>query len=219
MSKYQKFVTEEITRDKIMTADYNPRLIDENNKKALEKGLKEHGLVAPLVWNKRTGNLVSGHQRLSVLDKLEKSKNYELTVAVIDVDEKEEKIINVQMNNKSMQGEFDFDMLGDLSESFGIDMSDFGFNDFDVDMMFGANEKFQDLLKDTKAVEATKEEIKSIREQRKQMNEKYSEEQNADFYFVVVCKNQADKDAILSEISIPKYERYITSEQLRRIKK
>ena len=51
----QSFEYGTITRDKIKTADYNPRLIDEDNLKKLTKGIREHGLVTPLVWNKRTG--------------------------------------------------------------------------------------------------------------------------------------------------------------------
>lgn len=65
---------------------------------------------------------------------------------------------------------------------------------------------------------ATKEEINNIKDQRKEMNEKYSEEQNGDFYFVIVCKSQTEKDKLLSEMSIPKYEQYVTSEHLRRLK-
>ena len=34
------------------------------------------GLLEPLVWNKTTGHLVSGHQRLAQLDSLQRSENY-----------------------------------------------------------------------------------------------------------------------------------------------
>ena len=219
LSRYQKFTTQTINRKDIKTADYNPRLIDEENKKKLEDGLKKFGLVEPLIWNKRTKTLVSGHQRLSILDKLERSSDYELEVSVVDIDEKEEKILNVQLNNKSMQGDFDFDLLGDMALEFDINMADFGFSDFDTEMMFGANEKFLELLPDSKGVETAKADLKEIKEHRKEMNEKYSEEQNADFYFVVVCKNQKEKDEILNKMSVPNYEQYVTVDMLKRIMK
>lgn len=46
----------------------------------------------PLVWNRRTGILVSGHQRLKALDALEGTEDYELTVSVIDVDDLERRV-------------------------------------------------------------------------------------------------------------------------------
>lgn len=202
---------ETIRRTDIQKAPYNPRLIDDANKKRLEKGIKKHGLVEPLVWNRRTGNLVSGHQRLSILDKLEKAKNYELDVSVIDVDEAEEKRINVELNNASMQGAYDYDMLGELALDLGDSLEDLGFSDFDAEIMFGASDKYQDLLPDSVAVETAKGDIREIKENRARMNEKYSKEQNADFYFVVVCKDQKEKDELFSEMSVPNTEQYISA--------
>ena len=109
LSKYQKFEVEVISRGEIHGADYNPRVISEDARKRLKRMLAKHGLVQPLVWNRRTGNLVSGHQRLSQLDQLERSQDYDLQVSVVDVDEREEKILNVQLNNPSMQGDWDMD--------------------------------------------------------------------------------------------------------------
>lgn len=65
-----------IPRNQIKKADYNPRLIDENSLKKLTKDIRQHGLVTPLVWNKRTGVLVSGHQRLAAMDKIHRKKDY-----------------------------------------------------------------------------------------------------------------------------------------------
>ena len=208
-----------IRRKDIKKAPYNPRLIDGENKKRLEKGIKKHGLVEPLVWNVRTGNLVSGHQRLSILDKLEKSKDYELDVSVIDVDEEEEKRINVQLNNASMQGAYDYDMLGELALDLGDSLEDLGFSDFDAEIMFGASDRFQDLVPDSAAVETTKGELQEIKENRARMNEKYAKEQNADYYFVVVCKDQKEKDALLQEMSVPNTEQYVSAAQLKRLRK
>jgi hypothetical protein len=171
------------------------------------------------VWNRRTGNLVSGHQRLSILDKLEKSKNYELDVSVIDVDEDEEKRLNVQLNNASMQGSYDYELLGELALDLGDSLEDLGFSDFDAEIMFGASDRFQELIPDSVAVETAKADIREIKENRAAMNEKYSKEQNADYYFVVVCKDQKEKDAILAEMSIPNTEQYVSASQLKRLRK
>lgn len=124
-----------IPRNQIKKADYNPRLIDENNLKKLTKDIRQHGLVTPLVWNKRTGVLVSGHQRLAAMDKIHRKKDYEVPVAVIDVDEKEEKQLNVQMNNPSLQGSWDLGALAELRDD-GISFEDMGFNPADIDFMY-----------------------------------------------------------------------------------
>ena len=199
-------------------ADYNPRFIDEENKEKLKEGIKKFGLVEPLIWNKRTGTLVSGHQRLSIIDKLKKG-DYELTVSVIDVDEKDEKILNVQLNNKSMQGEFDIESLGNLSLDYDINISDFGFSDLDIEMMYGANEKFAELLPDTAEVAQAKRDIEEVKKDRREMMEQYKNEQSADFYFIVVCKDQKEKDEILTKMNVPIYEQYVTVEMLRRLMK
>lgn len=144
----QSFEYGTITRDKIKTADYNPRLIDEDNLKKLTKGIREHGLVTPLVWNKRTGILVSGHQRLAAADKIYRKKDYEVPVAIIDVDEKEEKTLNVQLNNPSMQGSWDLGALAGLNAD-GINWDDMGFNKADIDFMFDGEIDFDgDVLDD-----------------------------------------------------------------------
>lgn len=212
----ENFKIERIKRSDIKIADYNPRFIDEENKEKLKEGIKKFGLVEPLIWNKRTGTLVSGHQRLSIIDKLKKG-DYELTVSVIDVDEKDEKILNVQLNNKSMQGEFDIESLGNLSLDYDINISDFGFSDLDIEMMYGANEKFAELLPDTAEVAQAKRDIEEVKKDRREMVEQYKNEQSADFYFIVVCKDQKEKDEILTKMNVPIYEQYVTVEMLRRL--
>lgn len=130
-----------IPRNKIKKADYNPRIIDDDNLKRLTKDIREHGLVTPLVWNKRTGVLVSGHQRLAAMDKIHRKKDYDVPVAVIDVDEKEEKQLNVQMNNPSLQGSWDLDALTSLRDD-GISFEDMGFDKADVDFMYDGEVDF-----------------------------------------------------------------------------
>ena len=137
-----------IPRSQIKEASYNPRIIDEDNLKKLTKDIREHGLVTPLVWNKRTGVLVSGHQRLAAMDKIHHKKDYEVPVAVIDVDEKEEKQLNVQMNNPSLQGSWDLGALANLRDN-GISFEDMGFDKGDIDFMYDGDVDFDgDVLGD-----------------------------------------------------------------------
>lgn len=105
-SRFEAFATAPVDRSLIKNAPYNPRIIDEDAKFRLEQELKR-GVVQPPVWNKRTGNLVGGHQRLGRLDELHQGKPYSLTVAVIDCDETEEKRLNIALNNADLMGQYD----------------------------------------------------------------------------------------------------------------
>lgn len=216
-SKFQAYDTETISRDMIKNAPYNPRIMDAGAKKRLKRNIAKHGLVAALTWNKRTGNLVGGHQRLEQLDALEKSKDYELTVCVIDVDEREEAALNVQLNNPSMQGEWDLDKLANISEEFDLDLSDdLGFTETDIDFMFDGDDRFSQLF-ETKEGEKMRGDLEAVKAARKESAEKLKERNSINWYVGIVFETQEDRDRFLREISIPVYEQYITEDQVRRI--
>ena len=129
----------EIQRSDINFANYNPRKITQEARKNLKANLKRVGLLGGIVWNEVTGNLVSGHQRISVIDEVNKynpdtrTNDYLIRVEVVHMDEKTEKEQNIFMNNRSVQGDFDSDMLKDMLD--GIDYSLAGLNDFDLNML------------------------------------------------------------------------------------
>ncbi len=216
-SKYQSYDTETISRDMIKNAPYNPRIMDEKAKKRLRQNIAKHGLVAALTWNKRTGNLVGGHQRLEQLDALEKSKDYDLTVCVVDVDEREEAALNVQLNNPSMQGEWDLDKLANMAEEFDLDLStDLGFSESDIDFMFEGDERFSQLF-ETQEGENMRGDLEKVKEARQKSAENLKERNSINWFAVIVFENEAARDAFMREISIPKHEQYVTEEQVRRI--
>ena len=216
-SKYQAYDTETISRDMIKNAPYNPRIMDEKAKKRLRKNIAKHGLVAALTWNKRTGNLVGGHQRLEQLDALEKTKDYDLTVCVVDVDEREEAALNVQLNNPSMQGEWDLDKLANMTEEFDLDLSeDLGFTDSDIDFMFEGDDRFSQLF-ETEEGEKMRGDLEKVKAARKQSVDNLKDRNNINWYTVIVFENETDRDAFMKEISIPKYEKYVTEAQVRRL--
>ena len=94
LSKYIESESVELNRSAIHFADYNPRKLSDESRKTLKRGIKKFGLVGGIVVNKRTGlTVVSGHQRLSVMDELQKfpDNDYRIRVDVIDVDEQQKK--------------------------------------------------------------------------------------------------------------------------------
>lgn len=140
LSKYIKSEVVEINRSAILLAAYNPRVISEEEKKSLKRIIKKYGLVGGLVVNKRTGlTVVSGHQRITVMDELQKydrktkENDYKLRVDVIDVDEKTEKELNIAMNNPNAQGKWDNDKLREMIPD--IDYKDVGLSDADLSLL------------------------------------------------------------------------------------
>lgn len=217
-SKFQAFETETISRAEIKNAPYNPRIMDKGAKKRLKEGIRKHGLVSAITWNKRTGNLVGGHQRLEQLDALEKTSDYELTVCVIDVDEREEAQLNVQLNNPSMQGDWDLDKLAIMADDFALSMDDLGFSKEDAAFLFDGDDRFTELYNTTEANEVKKE-LKEIKEARSQMNEKLKENGRIDFFTIIVFSSPEEREEFHREISVPLSEQYISQEQVRRIAK
>lgn len=102
-------------------ADYNPRVnlepgMDEYEK--LKKSLVEFGFVEPPIFNKRTGHLVGGHQRVAVAKEIKLC--YEINVSVIDLPLDKEKALNVALNKIS--GQWDHDKLTNLLEELESDL-------------------------------------------------------------------------------------------------
>lgn len=216
-SKFQAFETETIDRSQIKNAPYNPRIMDKDAKKRLREGIRKHGLVSAITWNRRTGNLVGGHQRLEQLDALEKNSDYELTVCVIDVDEREEAQLNVQLNNPSMQGDWDLDKLAIMADDFSLDMEDLGFSKEDAAFLFDGDDRFTELY-NTPEANQVKGELKQIKEARSQMNDKLKESGRIDFYTCIVFSSPEEREEFHRGINVPISEQYVTAEQVRRIK-
>jgi hypothetical protein len=90
--------------------------------------------VEPIVWNRRTGNIVGGHQRYKVLVALGYD---EVDCVVLDIDENKEKALNVALNK--ITGEFDIPLLTDLLKDIGaggFDVSLTGFDAAELDALF-----------------------------------------------------------------------------------
>lgn len=128
MSAFEKFTMVEMHRSELKKCPYNPRKITAEAKRRLKAGLEKHGLVQPLIFNKRTGYLVGGHQRLSCLDDIHESKDYTLNISVVDMDEAQEKELVVFLNNTSSQGFWDETAILDIMNDESIDKNMLGFS-------------------------------------------------------------------------------------------
>lgn len=116
--KVAAVAVERMKLEDIVPAEYNPRAITEDALKGLGDSVREFGYVELLVFNKRTGRLVSGHQRLKVL---EQRGFEEADVVVVDLDEAGERALNLTMNNEAIQGEWVDELLKSTFDYFSSD--------------------------------------------------------------------------------------------------
>ena len=133
-------VIEKIPIEKLIPADYNPRKDlkpGDAEYEKLKRSIKEFGYVEPIIWNKTTGNVVGGHQRLKVLlaDGVK-----EIDCVVVEFDSEKEKALNIALNKVS--GEWDRDKLTAL-------ISDLQAEDFDVTITGFDLAEIDELFKDT----------------------------------------------------------------------
>lgn len=140
VSKYFTGIYVELKRSQIHFADYNPREINEEERRNIKRGIKKFGLLGGLVVNKQTGfTIVQGHQRIGVMDELEKfnpatkENDYVVRAEVIDVDLKTEKVINILLNNPNAQGKWNRDKLAKLVTE--VEYKDAGLNDADLSLL------------------------------------------------------------------------------------
>lgn len=102
--------------EELNEAAYNPRIELKPGMAEYEKlkaSIQTFGDVEPIVWNKRTGNVVGGHQRLSVLKDLGAKTTL---VSVVDLSDTEEKLLNIALNK--IKGDWDKEKLETILADF-----------------------------------------------------------------------------------------------------
>lgn len=126
----------QIERKKISELDraaYNPRIDlipGDTEYENLRRSITTYGMLIPVVWNKRTNRVVGGHQRLTVL---ENEGETEVDVSVVDLDETQERQLNVALNK--IEGGWDEEKLGALLAELGEDATLTGFTQQEIDSL------------------------------------------------------------------------------------
>lgn len=124
----------------LLPAEYNPRKelkSGDSEYEKLKRSLEQFGYVEPVIWNKTTGRVVGGHQRLRVMKDMGLT---EVECVVVELPEDKEKALNIALNKIS--GEWDKDKLALL-------ISDLQGTDFDVSLTGFEPAEIDDLFKDT----------------------------------------------------------------------
>lgn len=114
-------------------ATYNPRIDlipGDTEYENLRRSINTYGMLIPVIWNKRTNNVVGGHQRLTVL---ENEGETEVDVSVVDLDETQERQLNVALNK--IEGGWDNEKLAELLLDLGEDATLTGFTQQEIDSL------------------------------------------------------------------------------------
>ena len=105
-------------------APYNPRKSNEKQEANLKASLTKFGVVEPIIYNKQTGYIVGGHFRVRELKKLDIK---EVECVIVDLNEQDEKELNIRLNANT--GAWDFNYLVEWDsedlEAWGLDLPGF----------------------------------------------------------------------------------------------
>lgn len=132
----------------LKAADYNPRRDlqpEDAEYQKLRRSIETFGYIEPIIWNERTGRVVGGHQRLKVL--LEQGAE-DIEAVVVDLEEKDEKILNVLLNK--VKGRWDIGKLAELLQQLDEtgDMEITGFEDWELQSLLMQYDHIKDLMEE-----------------------------------------------------------------------
>ena len=89
----------------LLPADYNPRKDlkpGDPEYDKLKRSMEQFGYVEPVIWNKVTGHIIGGHQRLKVLIDMDIN---EIECVVVEMEEEKEKALNIRPEQQEPGGE------------------------------------------------------------------------------------------------------------------
>jgi DNA modification methylase len=133
-------------------APYNPRQISAKAMKGLRASIKRFGLVQPIVFNRRSGHVVGGHQRIDALKTLGETA---AQVVVVDLPESEEKALNVSLNNPGIAGEFT-KSIGDIIGEIRLSLPSLDFDELRFDELADPPAVIEDEVPEPPKVPVTK---------------------------------------------------------------
>ena len=123
--------------NELISPEYNPRQITDDEMEKLKNSINEFGYVAPIIVNKHNNHIIGGNQRCEALKQL----GYTM-IDVIYIDEPDinkEKTLNIRLNNLS--GEWDMTKLEKVIDELKMEKFDITLTGFEIDNV----ESFDDL--------------------------------------------------------------------------
>jgi hypothetical protein len=224
--KIKQSETLTIKRSQIKFADYNPRKQSKKVQEALKRNFKKVGYLGGIVWNKTTGNIVSGHKRIETMDIVYDypQNDYDVKVEAVEMDDQTEKEQNIFMNSKDVQGEFDFNKLAELIPDINTDIA--GISNETIELIrfevpnftFGKSDAISNEFKSLKNQGLSDDELKdrrrAKREERKAIANSKDDNKSERPYITITFDNFDNKVLFCETYSIDIYERYARGESV-----
>jgi len=213
--RIESFEMREVNRKQLRNAPYNPREMDEQARENLRRGIVDKfGLVEPIVWNERTGNIVGGHARIGICDGYYGRRDYSLQVAVVNVDSTREKELNVLLNNPEAQGQYTLDKLAEILKTPGIDVYATGFTPASVYKLLGDN-TFAAAV-NQQALDQLAAQLREARERYESIGKGTKKRDDFEFYALVVFGSPEDRAEFFESLGLED-NRYQDARELRRM--
>lgn len=223
----------------LKAAAYNPRTITKDELARLKKAFYEFGDLSGIVFNRRSGQLVGGHQRTKVLPKnapIEITEHLPApdrtgTIAhgyivldgvkysyrEVDWDDQREKAANIAANRHG--GEFDKEKLGILLQElaqtpeFDLELTGFTLGDlyhgYGTDILQTDNTELM-----IKLADQLRQQKELLLEMKKNMRQKAAEgHDSADAYLVIVFRDYPARKQFTDALNLPD-NRYIDGREL-----
>ena len=116
--------------NELISPEYNPRQITDDEMEKLKNSINEFGYVVPIIVNKHNNHIVGGNQRCLALKQL----GYTM-IDVIYINEQDinkEKALNIRLNNLS--GEWDTNKLQNILDDLKLQEFDVSLTGFDIEV-------------------------------------------------------------------------------------
>ena len=128
---------ETVSMKDLISPEYNPRLISDEELRKLKRSIHEFGYVRPILVNRVNNHIVGGNQTYKALKQLGHAEVDVVYVTIEDLNK--EKALNLALNK--INGDFDDEKLeqifDDLSSVTDFDLSLSGFDDCEIEDLFG----------------------------------------------------------------------------------
>lgn len=153
------------------------------------------GLLQGPVWNRRSGNIVGGHQRMRALDTIAKTRDYFLWVSEVDLSEAEEIEGNLALNNEDAQGEWELEKFAALLRREDVRKKAAGFDSSTLYRLLGEEA-------DEKALEDVAEKIEALKNADDAVQGASRDAHSTEFYAVLVWPSPAARSAALKMLGL-----------------
>ena len=116
--------------NELISPEYNPRQITDEEMEKLKNSINEFGYVAPIIVNKHNNHIVGGNQRYEALKQL----GYTMidVIYINEPDINKEKALNIRLNNLS--GEWDTNKLQNILDDLKLQEFDVSLTGFDIEV-------------------------------------------------------------------------------------